>query len=145
MVKVGMGEKNGVDVRLLIGQIGGGQLLFSVKSRNLGKQAKLEMVTQTVYCTRRKPTREIISAKVEALAKVKENLGALVFDENFVTANLVDPTVKSYSAHCLRNSVFSVILRCRQTVFSQPNGSALSCTPKRLGIVQASKDLYLMR
>jgi hypothetical protein len=57
------------------------------------------VVSQTVYCTRAKPSCEIVFAKVEGLAEVEQDLRASVFQKDLVAADFVDSTIEDELSH----------------------------------------------
>jgi len=89
MVEVGVGYEYGVEVRLLVLQVGSVECLMVVQPLELGHQAKRKVVFQPKPSARLQPVHKVVIQKRERLPEVKENARLARFDKELVAADFV--------------------------------------------------------
>ena len=94
VVAVVMGEEDGVDIGLFVGQVGEVELGAAVEPRDLGNDAEFEVAFEAVGGAGLEPFVEVVFAEVERFAEVEVDLGAGGLEEEFVAADFARAAVE---------------------------------------------------
>ncbi|MGD0717560.1 MAG: hypothetical protein ABR979_05810 [Halobacteriota archaeon] len=71
------------------------EVIIAIQPIQIRKQPKFEEIYVTVAFSGLHELVEILVGESEAHAEVKKNARFLVFEKDFVSANLMDPTIES--------------------------------------------------
>jgi hypothetical protein len=94
VVAVVMGEENGIDIGLFIGQVGEAELGAGVEARDLGNEAEFKVALEAVRGAGLEIFVEVILAGAERFTEVEVDLGERGLEEEFIAADLARAAVE---------------------------------------------------